>query len=271
MTQNVTGSSQIINAPYPVGFGAVATNNATTPNTKIDVSAGIWRDQSNTFDMNLGNYNGVNANLSVDSVTVIDATTNGVNGLDTGTLTASRIYYVYIISDFIYGSTASIPKCLISLTGPATGPLLPSGYGIYRWVDIMVTDSSAHFLPVNKLGNSNTRTIMYDAPQATAVTAGNATSYTAAALTNLVPAIDGTPVWIASAFTPGAASRILNLTPYGGTGNAIAITGQVTSVVVTSNSFLASKLNSGAPSISYKVSNSGDAAALNVAGFQIFL
>lgn len=271
MTQNVSGLQQIVNAPYPAIFGCVVKNNATTPNTKLDITAGICRDQSNTFDANLGNYNGVNTSASADVTTTLDTGVVGVNGIDTGILQASKLYYIYVIFDKVYGDTVSTAATIASLTGPSTGPLMPSGYSFYRLCGYAATDSSIHFLPMYNTGTGNDRTCFYDAPQATAITAGNATSYTAVSLANLVPPVDLTPVWIASAFTPDAASRILNLTPYGGTGNAIAVTGQVASVVVTSNSLVTSKLNSTNPSISYKVSNSSAAVALNVAGFQYFL
>jgi hypothetical protein len=79
------------------------------------------------------------------------------------------------------------------------------------------------------------------------------------------------PVYINTAFTPGAASRTLNLKPSSGTGDAITITGQVTSVVVTTQSFLVAQDSVNVSKISYKVANAGDAVAINVAGYQFFL
>ena len=144
---------------------------------------------------------------------------------------------------------------------------MPSDYSVFRLVGFMATDSSVHFLPMYVSGSGSYRVAMFDAPQATAVTAGNATSYTAVDLSTLVPAIDYTQVFINSAFTPGAASRVLNLQSSGATGNQIVITGQVNGVVISSQSLLISRLASGAPKIAYKVSNAGDAVAINVAGF----
>jgi hypothetical protein len=113
---------------------------------------------------------------------------------------------------------------------------------------------------------------MYDAPQATAITAGAATSYTAIDLSALVPATTTQrPIYINSAFTPGAASRTLKLQPTGNTGDSITITGQVTSVVVTTQSYLFARVSSSLPKISYVVSNAGDAAAINVAGYEFFI
>jgi hypothetical protein len=109
---------------------------------------------------------------------------------------------------------------------------------------------------------------MYDAPQATAITAGNATSYTAIDLSAFVPAVASTPVFIDSALTPAAASQTLKLQPAGGTGDAVTITGQVAAVVVSSQSLVIAQLASGDPKVSYKVSNGAAAAAINVGGYQ---
>ena len=56
-----------------------------------------------------------------------------------------------------------------------------------------------------------------------------------------------------------------------GTGDAVTITGQVTSVVVTSNSLVMAQTVTSAPVVKYKVSASGAAAAINVAGYQYTL
>lgn len=257
-------ASPAVNLLYPGIAGAVVSNNATTPNTKVDVSAGIMRDQSDTFDINLGNVGGVYANVTANATTTIDTSVVGLNGIDTGVLQASKVYYIYAIADY---RGFYLPGAIASLAAPSVGPLLPENYNIYRWVGFKVTDASVHFLPDYQYGEGNWRVFAFDAPQATAITAGNATSFTAVALTALVPAISNLPVMLATAFTPGAASRTLDLSPYGATGVAARITGQVTSVVVTTNSQVLARLNSGAPSVYYKVSNSGDAAAINVAGF----
>lgn len=234
--------------------GLQVSNNATTPNTKIDVALGQARDSTNIFD------------IVLTAGVTINAAVNGINGLDTGTFAASKNYYVHVITD----STNNLPTgCIISLS--RTAPTLPFGYSVFRVIGAMTSDSSVHFLPGYWSGNGSERLWMYDAPQATAITAGNATSYTAITLDPWVPAIDGIPVWISSAFTPGAASRTLKLQPAGGTGDAITVTGQVTSVVVSSNSYLVSKIASSVAKVSYKVANSGDAVAINVAGYQMSL
>ena len=238
---------------YINGLGI--SNDATTPNTLLDVAVGNCLDSTGTFQITLG------------TAAVINGATNGLNGLDTGSLAASKVYAVLLVSDPV---TQQASGCMISLS--TTAPLMPFGYSAFAVIGYVTTDASVHFLKGYwTAGNGASRLFMYDAPQATAVTAGAATTYTAIDLSAFVPLLDNRPVWIATAFTPGAASRTLNMQPTGATGDAITVTGQVTSVVVTSNSLLMSKTASAKPEISYKVSNAGDAVAINVAGYEFRL
>lgn len=238
---------------YCNGLGI--SNNATTPNTKLDVAVGNMLDSTGTFQ------------ISLDAAVTINAASTGLNGIDTGTFAASKVYAVFLIADPVSLKTSG---CMISLS--YTAPTMPTGYSAFALIGYAVTDASAHFLPgFWTAGNSSSRLFMYDAPQATSITAGAATSYTAITLTTLVPTADNLPVWISSAFTPGAASRTLKLQPTGAVGDAVTITGQVNAVVVTSNSLVLAKLSSAVPKVSYVVSNAGDAAAINVAGYQFFI
>ena len=238
---------------YVNGLGL--SNDATTPNTKLDVAIGSILDSSGTFQ------------LSLSAPVVINAAVNGLNGLDTGSLAASTVYAVHLVADPV---TQQASGCMVSLS--ASAPLLPFGYSAFALIGHVVTDGSSHFLKGYwSAGNSGHRVFMYDAPQATAITAGAATSYTAVDLSAFVPAVDNRPVWIASAFTPNAAGHAFKMQPYSATGDAIIINGQVATVVVNSNSYLFSKLNSGKPEINYLVANGADAVAINVAGYDFLL
>ena len=55
------------------------SNDATTPNTILDISAGICRDQSDTYDLNIGNYDALQQQPAANSVTKINAAVNGIN------------------------------------------------------------------------------------------------------------------------------------------------------------------------------------------------
>lgn len=262
MTVAYSNSKPIINSVYSAIEQMIVSNNATAPNTKLDVSAGLARDQSDTFDINLGDYRGSGA--SANATTTIDTAAVGINGIDTGELAATKMYYVYAVDGAQYGNSAG---CIVSLNAPDTGPIMPYGYALYRHIGYAATDGSKNFLPMKQLGAGNYRKFLYNTIRATGVTSGNATTATAVSLTNLVPAVDGLNVHVYSALTPGAASRTLTLYAGDLTSAEAIVTGQVTSVVVTTVQDVVAELNSGAPRIGYAVANSGDAAAVSVAGF----
>ena len=250
----VSGTSKAF--PYssfiPFYFNGLGiSNDATTPNTKLDVAAGSCLDSTGTFQ------------LSLSTAVVINAASNGLNGLDTGSLAASTVYAVYLVSDPV---TQQATGAMISTS--LTGPLMPFGYSAWSLIGYVVTDASVHFLKGYwKSADGALRLFLFDAPQATAVTAGAATSYTGVSLAKWVPAFNNVYAIINTAFTPGAASRVLDLQAGNATGDQIIVTGQVTSVVVTTQSNVLSQLVAGVPTINYKVSNAGDAVAINVAGF----
>lgn len=238
-------------ALFPYAYGLGLSNNATTPNTKLDVAVGSILDSSKTFQLNL------------DSAVTIDATVTGVNGLDQGALAASKLYYVYLIAG---PATGAATGAMLSLSAT---PLMPYGYSAYAVIGYVATGAGSTFLKGYWTDDkSSLRTFMYDAPQATAITAGNATSYTAVDLSAFVPAVANTPVFVDSALTPSAASQTLKLQPAAGTGDAVTITGQVNAVIVSSQSLVMATLASGLPKVNYKVSNAGAAAAINVGGYQ---
>lgn len=247
-------SIQFGQQPWYYANGLKLSNNVATPNTKLDVATGSIMNSTGVYQM-----------ISTSALT-INAAANGLNGLDTGSLAASTLYYVYLIADPVDQNTMG------AMISASATPLMPFGYSAYALIGYVRTDASSHFLlGYWTAGNSGTRTFYYDAPIATAVTAGNATSYTAISLATFVPIVENTPVSVAFAFTPGAASRTLNLTPGNATGNAVTITGQVTSVVVSDNVTVLARVTSSVPEIDYKVANSGDAVAVNVAGYTFFI
>ncbi len=259
----------IVNLPFFYINGAVVSTDTTT--TKLDVSAGIMRDSTNTYDMNIGNFNGqVNPTATANVSTAIDCTVNGLNGLDTGSLGVSKVYYVYVVSDPVSGLPSG---AMASLAAPAIGPLLPFGYSIFRHVGFAVTSSGSVFLKAYTFGVNSTRQFMYDAPISVGTTSTSA-SYAAIDLTKFVPLINNTPVWLDCSITPGTAADTLKLQPGAATGDAVTITGQVMSqayteqVLVLAQNTAISTVNS--PTINYK--NSGtDTIAILVGGFNFVI
>lgn len=235
--------------------GLAISNDATTPNTKLDIAAGSCLDSTGTFQMTLA------------APVVINGASNGLNGLDTGSLVLSTVYAVYLVSDPV---TQLATGAMISTS--LTGPLMPFGYSAWSLIGYIATDASVHFLKGYwKDNDSASRLFLFDAPQATAVTAGAATGYTGVALTKWVPAVPNLEVIINTSFVPAAASRVLDLQGGNATGDQVVITGQVAAVVVTSQKLLMSQLVTGVPTINYKVSNADSNVAVNVAGYRFDL
>lgn len=261
-------AEQIANLGFLYANGMIVSNDATTPNTVLNISAGAFRDSTNQLDINLGNFLGDTSELTTANVsTSLNAAVNGANGLDTGSLGASKVYAVYVIYDV---RQINKPATILSLS--LTGPLMPTGYSAWRICGYAVTDSSSHFLKAYISGTNSSRLFMFDAPIATATTASSA-SYAAVDLTKFVPLINNTPV-IVNASLSGTANDTLNMQPGNATGDAIVITAQVTSqaltqqVLVLAQNTLISTVNS--PTINYK--NSGtDTIALKIAGFYFYV
>jgi len=274
MTQLYDNATPIINLEQGLIYirDAVISNDATTPNTVLNVSAGIMRDSSNTYDLILGNYNGqVNAKSTANVVTVVNAAVKGLNGLDTGSLLASKVYYVYMIADPVSGLTSGV---VLSLAVPSVGPLLPFGYSAYRLIGYAVTDASSHFLKMYNAGNSNARRLTYDTPQSTSISAGAATAYFGIDLSSFIPTLPiNQIVQINYSYIPATAGNKLSLQPANATGAAQVITGQVATVSVSGTVDVNAQIVSAGttPEINYKVGNSSDFADINVAGFNFYL
>lgn len=238
-------------------------------NTTLSISAGQCRDSNDIMDIVIGSAP-LDGGTTTAPVTLNTAVV-GANGIDTGILVASKVYAVYAIGDSRY---YQLPATLLSLASNSV-PTMPFGYDSYRLIGYAVTDGSVHFLPAYISGNGNSRLFTYDAPQATAVVTGNATSYASGGvvLTTLVPPVNNTPVTIQSDFSANAAADTLKMQGYSSTGDAVTIiaaTAAGTAHTYTSSIVLA-QLNSAAPTINYKLSTGSAAVALIVAGFQFYI
>lgn len=246
---------------YVNGLGI--SNDATTPNSLLDIAIGTCIDSTETFQMELL------------TPCVINSAINGFNGLDTGTIADSKIYAVYLISDPVSANPTGAMISLNYLSFNGLAPVMPFGYSAYNLIGFVATNSGGHFLPGYwTSGNAGLRTFYYDAPQATAVTAGAATAYTAVNLSTLVPLGINRNVWIYSSYVPNAAGHQLSMQPEVGTGAPIVITGQVAATAVTSQSKLTSSLVTGTPNvqeINYKVGNASDTVAIDVLGYEFYI
>lgn len=253
MTQNIP----VENQPFLYVNGLKVSNDATTPNTKIDLGTGSARDSNDVMD------------IILSTAVVINAAANGaINRLDAGTLAASSVYAVYVIAD---SSNKHQPAGLLSLASNSA-PTLPFGYDSYRRVGYAVTDSSVHFLKAYISGNNNYRRFTYDSPQATSVTAGTSATYAAINLSTLVPAIDDKPVVFRANWTANAAADTFNMQGGNSTGDQWTMISPVAGATAHTVGFglVLSHLVAGVPTSNYKVSAVGG-VAINVAAFEFFV
>lgn len=114
--------------------GLQLSNNGSTPNTAIDVSAGQARDDTNA------------ANIVFSAAKTIDCTTTGANGLDAGSLANTTWYHVFAIAK-ADGTVAALASTSVS------SPTLPSGYTYQRRIGSFKTDGSAHIIAFSQVGD----------------------------------------------------------------------------------------------------------------------
>lgn len=258
----MTQLDPIVNQPNLYMNGLLLSNDATTPNTKLDVAPGICRDSANAIDINLGNYLGLSGIGTANSSTVINFGVNGANGLDTGSIAASTFYYIFAIAD---SSNKNVPAALASTS--ATAPVLPFGYDSIRLIGCCKTDGSSHILAYYTSGSANTKYFQWDAPIAVTVTSsGTSASYSAMDLSTGVPASNYGRASVKWKWTNNAAADTLNFTPSGAAGDFETIIGQVAGVAMEDNFVILPLTVSSVPKVSYKVS----AGTLNNVWVQAF-
>lgn len=132
--QSVTGSS----APLCGAVGYQVVNTGGSANTELTVTAN---------NASMVSATGLSIQRSGVSV-IINTAVVGANGLDTGSLASSSIYYVYLIDN------GSAPAALMSLS--STSPTLPTGYTFSCRLSADFTDSSTHLGQIVTLGRRTT-------------------------------------------------------------------------------------------------------------------
>lgn len=220
-------------------------NLARTGNKTLTVAAGQARDATNTFD------------IFVPSAITITGTVNGPNGLDTGTLQASKMYYVYLA----YDVTLNLPACtFISLS--STAPVMPARYTSAVVIGVWATDGSTNFRDWVQYGDGIDRTYSYVTPAAF-LTAGTQTGATPIDISAFVPNVLGMPISISYAFTPAAANRTASI------GGVAAINGQVAAVAMNGiiDAFVGINGTTGVAQLFYAVSNADSPLTMSMLGF----
>lgn len=222
--------------------------------TTLGIAVGRCRDSGNLNDMSLG------------SAATINAANAGVlNGIDTGSLGASKLYYVYLIGSSLDPSGLHFPVGgLVSLS---SSPLLPSGYDIYRRIGWAFTDGSSHFLTNYQTGDGLVRKYFWDTSIAV-LTSGTASTLTAIDLSSAVPPIDNVLVTLEVAFTPATANDKVSFAPYGSTATVLpSISGVVAAKIQTGQLDVVAKLNSSLPKVLYINSAASGNTDVQVYGF----
>lgn len=143
--------------------------------TTIEISSGAARNSANTNDIILS-----------DTVDLDLTLINRVNGLNTGSLEATKAYKVYIIGDS-YGYNATGVLAILDQGSIA----LPLGYDIYAQIGSFTTDGSAEVRKFYQYGKAGSRTFYYDVAIA-ALSNGTQTSATTVDITNFVPRVGAT-------------------------------------------------------------------------------
>lgn len=186
--QRASGAS-LSGVAVPAAVVLTVANNATTPNSKIDVSAA---------HCTMVNATG-GAKYKSGAAVTIDLTASGANGLDTGAVASSTWYNLFLISNGV--TTAG----LASLS--ATAPTMPSGYTFKMRVGAVRTDGSSNLKRTLQSGKRATYTVVAatNTPNLPAMQAGVTGNVT-------------TPTWTAvtlSGFVPPTATRLQVCTSVG--------------------------------------------------------
>lgn len=219
--------------------------------TSLTLKAGECWDDTDTFG------------ITISSDITIDGTKNGANGLDTGSLANTTTYYVFVIAQKTGYST---PAALLSSS--IDDPVMPEGYDLKKRVGQAITNGSAQFQIFTQTGHYSERHYHFEGV-INLKTGGNDTSFTAIDVSGAYPAIDNLVVGLNISFTPATADNAVFVQPYDGADtDLIAISGVVAAQVQKGQLVTIAKLNSGVPTIEYKVSNASDAVTID-AGYYI--
>lgn len=226
--------------------------------TTLGVTAGRARNSTDVND------------IILPAAVVINGRTSGVvNALDIGTLAANTLYAVYVIGDSNgYNAAGAV------ISTSFTQPTLPFGYDMFRRIGAVRTNGTAApntlFLDFTSRGDGVERDYWYAAAIATAVTAGNATTFTEVLLTGFVPPVASVAV-IKATLTPGTAGDSVALRSHDSSSAAgqDIMSADVVAIAHTASMRCPYSVTAlGVSSLDYLVSSAGDAVALSVFGYK---
>jgi len=179
------------------GFGL--SNDASSPNTVVDVAAGMANDHSNTL-------------MITGSACKVNFATNGAGGLDTGTVSSYSWWAVLVIN----GTSGTSCLATRETAGNAISPALPSGYTYYRYVgSVLAAAGTTYIVPFKQYG----RRFYWASATMDLNTLGAATTTTAITLT-VPPSINVFPILDVVRYKGAAASDCLTLSSGPSTGGS---------------------------------------------------
>lgn len=230
-------------------------------NTTLTISPVLTRSVADDLDINVGDYFGTPTNTTLDAAVV------GLNGIDTGTLGASKVYAVYAIADQAgYNPSGYIISLSTSAPQMPNG-VFPSGYNTYVRVGWAVTDSSSHFMVLKLSGQGTTVEYSFDSP-VSVLSAGTSATQAAVDLSAVVPAIDGISVNLGCNLVGNAAGDTAKLCFSGGTiANSKNIITAQRAGSITQNMEVPAALVSSLPKVDYILSTASANLTLSVNGF----
>jgi hypothetical protein len=165
--------------------GGQHSNNVTSPNSKLDISSGKWRDSTDAVDI-------------TGTSGLIDTGVIGANGLDaSGTWTSARGYTFAIMkADLTFAFLASLSP---------TAPTLPSGYTYFRRIGMFKTDSSGNILAFTHVNNMWAYTTPIRDVASTSMTANTVTAKVLAS----VPFVQGVTALFSPTIIPASGTSIV--------------------------------------------------------------
>jgi hypothetical protein len=219
--------------------------------------------------INPNNY-GVPNILQYPNALFVNSAVVGANGLDQGVLAASSFYVVYLIGD----SRNILPTAgILSLYSNAF-PLLPKGYDSYRMLGFVSTGGGTTFTAASVL-NMQYAKQYYLQPEVSIVAGGDATTFTAEALTAAVPTTTDPYVIVVLdvLFTPAAIGDTVQFRPTGSTATAglVTVTGIAAGVPQQQYVQVIAGVSAGEPSIDYKVTSASDSVSFLVNNYTVTL
>lgn len=206
--------------------------------TTLSIASGSCRDSTNA------------QNIVVDSAKTLNFGVNGLNGLDTGSIGASKLYYVFAIADSLGGNPSGVIASLSST------PLLPTGangnpYDIYRRIGWARSGGGSTLLTLYQSGEGNVRKYKYDTMIAV-LSSGTSQTLAAIDLSSACPPIDNMNVLLHVQFTPATADDSVKFAPFGSTATVIpGISGVVAAKVQQAQIEVLSKLDTATPKVLY--------------------